>query len=138
MSPLSSRTIGFDVKLQPLSSIIVGIFYESQLGSIWPRIARGTPKAGQREPKGIPKGTTGVKNDAQRELKGSQKSQKEPKSAQGTPKALQRHPKEAKGEDIYQKLPINRPSGRCAIISIYPPAPVYRGHKAVLEISSLL
>ena len=115
LSPLSSRTIGFDIKLQPLSSIIVCNFYEFQLGSICPRMARGTPKAGQREPKGTPKGTKG----AQRTPKGSPRVPKgvkrRPKSAQGKPKALQRHPREAKGsqrEKLYiKKLLINRPSG---------------------------
>jgi len=60
VSPLPSIIIGFDGKLQPLSSIIVGNFYEFQAGSICPRMAKGTPKAGQREPKGTPKGTTGA------------------------------------------------------------------------------
>jgi len=50
---------GFDVKLQPLSSIIICIFYEFQAGSICPRMAQA-PKAGQREPKGTPKGTAGA------------------------------------------------------------------------------
>ena len=75
----------------------------------WPkgaqRPAKGSPRASQKEPqepKGRPKGAQGLPKESKRR----------PKSAQGTPKALQRHPKEAKGEDIYQKLPINRPSGR--------------------------
>ena len=116
ISPLPSIIVGFAVKLQPLSSIIVGNFYEFEPGPICPRTAKGTPKGRQREPKGIPKGTKG----AQRTPKGSPRAPKgvkrRPKSAQGKPKALQRHPKEAKGsqrEKIYiKKLPINRPSGR--------------------------
>ena len=79
-SPLSSRTIGFDVQLQPLSSIIVGHFYDFQLGSICPRMARGTPKAGKREPKGTPKGTTGA--------------QRVPKGTPRVPRRVKRKPKE--------------------------------------------
>jgi len=66
-SPLASIIMGFDVNLQPLSSIIVCIFYEFQPGSICPRTAKGIPKDGQREstgtkwePKVGPKEATGT------------------------------------------------------------------------------
>ena len=83
-----SRTIGFDIKLQPLLSIIVCIFYESQLGSICPRMARGTSKAGQREPKGTPKGTTGA--------------QRVPKGKPRAPRRAKRKPKENPPSDFHE------------------------------------
>ena len=98
-SPLSSRIKGVDVKLHPLSSIIVGICYEFQLGSRCPRLAKGIPKAGQREPKGIPKGTTG----AQRESKGSPKSQKEPQVGPGGAKGGPKTPKGSQRERYISK-----------------------------------
>ena len=96
-SPLQSIIIGFDIKLQPLSSIIVGNFYEFQAGSICPRMAKGTPKASQRQPKGTPKGTTGPRRSPKGSPRVPKRVKRSPKSAQGPPKALQRHPKEAKG-----------------------------------------
>ena len=98
-SPLSSRIKGFDVKLHPLSSIIVGNFYEFQLGSRCPRMAKGIPKAGQRAPKGTPKGTTG----AQRESKGSPKSQKEPQVGPGGAKGGPKTPKGSQRERYISK-----------------------------------
>ena len=105
----------------PLSSIIVGNFYEFQPGSICPRTAKGIPEGGQREAKGTPKGTKGAQRTpkgAQRTPKGSPRVPKgvkrASKSAQGRPKALQR----SQREKIYtKKLPINRPSGRYVINS---------------------
>ena len=117
--PLSSRIIGFDVKLQPLSSIIVGNVYEFQAGSICPRMAKGSSEGGKREAKGAPKGTKGAQRTpkgAQRTPKGSPRVPKgvkrASKSAQGRPKVLQT----SRREKIYtKKLPINRPSGRYVI-----------------------
>ena len=61
---------------------------------IWPKgspkRAKGSPRAGQRDPK-APKGRPEGAQDLPKELKWSRKS------AQGAPKAFQRHPKEAKG-----------------------------------------
>jgi len=116
--------------LRPLSSIIVGNFYELQPGSIChrgghrelkgtpkgpkgrPKGAKGSPSKGTpKGPKGRPKGAQGLPNESKRN----------PKSVPGAPKALKRHPKAAKGsqrEKIYiKKLPINRPSGR--YVNIY-------------------
>ena len=98
-SPLSSRIKGFDIKVYPLSSIMVGNFYEFQLGSRCPRMAKGIPKAGQREPKGTPKGTTG----AQRESKGSPKSQKEPQVGPGGAKGGPKTPKGSQRERYISK-----------------------------------
>ena len=81
-----------------------------------PKRTKGTPKDGQMGPKGTQKGAKG----SQRAPKGSQRaptgSQKErkgtQKGARGSPKSAPRKPK---GQDLYFKLPINRPSGRYVI-----------------------
>ena len=119
-SPLPSIITGFDIKLQPLLSIIVVKLYEFQPGSICPRTAKRIPEGGQREAKGTPKETKGVQRTpkgVERTPKGSPRSPKgvkrKPKSAQGRPKALQR----SQREKIYiKKLPINRPSGRYVML----------------------
>ena len=99
-----------------------------------PKGVQGHPKGSQREPKGTPKGAKGSPRPSQRAKgsprhpKGSQKepkgTQREPEGAQSHPKGSQRHPKDiqgkSKGQDLYFKLPINRPSGRYVIyIHIY-------------------
>ena len=60
------------------------------------------PKGGQRHPKVGPKETQGLPKE-------SKGDQSRPKGSQRRSKDTQRKPK---GKDIYQKLPINRPSGR--------------------------
>ena len=81
------------------------------------------PQDGQRDPKGQPKAAQGHSKGnhrtpkvAQREPKGSQKSQKEPKVGPGTAKGAPKTPKgsqrKPKGKIYIKKLPINRPSGR--------------------------
>jgi len=113
--PLPYRIIGFDAKLQPLSSIIVGNFHEFQAGSICPRMAKGSPKAGQRELKGIPKGTT----VAQRPPKGSPRAAKrvkmEPKVGPGAAKYF---PKTPKGSQSERYISQNSPSATQADVTL--------------------
>jgi len=84
-----SIIIGFDIKLQPLASIIAIIFYEFQPGSMCPRMPKATLKGAQ----GYSKGNRRSLEEAEREPKGSPKSQNAPKVGPGAPKV----PKEAKG-----------------------------------------
>ena len=91
-SPLSSIITGVVVKMQPLSSGIIGMFYDFQPRSYVP----GSPKRSQRAAKGSPRAfqrTPKEPKDAQREPKGYH-TKVGPRDAKGVLKT----PKEAKGK----------------------------------------